>query len=80
MNINFNFFLTLKKGTRGFHASAFWRDINTLIARVGKSCRTEAHKRLQNLKEKKYENCSHPIISNNKNHICTKFLLNISIL
>ena len=55
MNINFNLakkHLCLKKGTRGFHASAFWRNINTLIARVEKSCRTEAHKRLQNLKEK----------------------------
>ena len=61
----------------------FWRDIFILIARAGKSSRTETHKHLQNLKENKknkYETRAHLIISNSKNHMCIKFLLNISIL
>ena len=59
----------------------FCKDINILITRVGKNSRAEPHKRLQNFKkENKYENRSDLIISNNKNHVCTKFLLNISIL
>ena len=53
--------------------------INILVSRIGKSSRTEKHKHLQNLKQK-YENCAKLFISNNKNHVSTKFFVNISLL
>ena len=40
----------------------------------------EKLKKKKNLKKNEYENCTHLIVSNNKNCVCTKFILIISIL
>ena len=56
---------------RDFCIDVFWKDVNISVTRVGKSCRSETQKPLQNLKEKKYENRARLIVSDNKNHVCT---------
>ena len=59
----------------------FLKDINILVTKVGKSSRMETHKPSQNWKKiNKYENRTHRIISNNKKHVYTTFVENISIL
>ena len=42
----------LKKKAQFSRRCFYWKDIDILITRVGKSSRTEIHKSLQNLKEK----------------------------
>ena len=49
-----------------------------LITRVGRSSRVETLNTYRIGKKNKYKNRAH-IISNNKNPVCTKALLNIAI-
>ena len=68
---------------RFLRAVCFWKDIDILLKRVGKSSRTKTHKSLRSLGRKINLKIAHTLLldsSNNKNQVCTKFLLNISIL